>query len=382
MVKRICPKCNASFDRKSTFDKHNNKKYDCSQNMLKICRNLQEFAEICRNGKKDATFNKEDDMETKLSKNGLIIDINDYKQAINNITYSNLNYSNEVEHNNTQSQTEKNFECSYCLKIFSSKYTLSRHLNDNCKIKQKNDNEKENIFKVLLERDKRYTEEMEELKKQNKFLMDKLEKITNNQVMLRSRKNKISNSNNQTISNSILNSNNTHTQNNITIVNFGKEDLSIIDKKHYLERVIKKNITGVKIPDEILKIIHFNPLYPQLSNIYISDINRDKLMIFEDGTWKLTPTDKIPDIMNKIVDYSNEIQTDLKDKNPDNTKLNDRLGIVKKYTNMMDINYIGELDDNRENNLTEIERCVKFQNMAYNTIKTTLYNEGKNIKKK
>ena len=220
------------------------------------------------------------------------------------------------------------------------------------------------------------------LNKQNKFLMDKLEKITNNQVMLKSRKNKISNSNNQTISNSTLNSNNIHTQNNITIVNFGKEDLSIIDKKHYLERVVKKNITGVKIPDEILKIIHFNPLYPQLSNIYISDINRDKLMIFEDGTWKLTPTDKIPDIMNKIVDYSNEIQTDLKDKNPDNTKLNDRLGIVKKYTNMMDVNYIGELDDNRENNLTEIERCVEFQNMTYNTIKTTLYNEGKNIKKK
>ena len=32
MVNRCCPKCNAQFNRKSSYDKHINKKYDCSPN--------------------------------------------------------------------------------------------------------------------------------------------------------------------------------------------------------------------------------------------------------------------------------------------------------------------------------------------------------------
>jgi hypothetical protein len=64
------------------------------------------------------------------------------------------------------------------------------------------------------------------------------------------------------------------------MVNFGKEDLSIIAEKQFIDKVIKKQaISGVKIPDEVLKIIHFNPQYPQLSNIYISDINWEKCMV-------------------------------------------------------------------------------------------------------
>jgi hypothetical protein len=50
----------------------------------------------------------------------------------------------------------------------------------------------------------------------------------------------------------------------------------------------------------MLKIIHFNPQYPQLSNIYISDINREKCMVYEDGEWKLSSVDNIPQIMDKI----------------------------------------------------------------------------------
>ena len=43
------------------------------------------------------------------------------------------------------------------------------------------------------------------------------------------------------------------------MVNFGKEDLSIIDEKLFIDRIIKKPfLSGVKIPDEVLKIIHFS----------------------------------------------------------------------------------------------------------------------------
>jgi hypothetical protein len=138
------------------------------------------------------------------------------------------------------------FSCSFCNKFYSSKSTLTRHLKDNCKIKKNNDNEKESIFKLLLEKDKENKEKINQLEKQNKLLMQKIDKL----LIVKDKKNKSSNIINNNISNSnntISNSNNT--QNNIILVNHGNEDLSIIDKKIFLDRVVKKNISGVKIPD-------------------------------------------------------------------------------------------------------------------------------------
>jgi len=275
--------------------------------------------------------------------------------------------------------------CSYCSKKSSSKYNLLRHINDYCKVKKQIDKEKENTFKILLEKDKKKDLEIIELKKQNelfekqnKMLMDKIDKLIN---MKQSNKTKITNNNNQS---NTINNNSNNTQNNIVMVNFGKEDLSIIDEKLFIDRIIKKQlISGVKIPDEVLKIIHFNPMYPQLSNIYISDINRDKCMVFEDNEWKLSNVDNIPFIMDKICIFSTDQINNLRDKYPNNKALNDRLNVIEKYNKMIDNDILEELrDDNEEeNNKALIKRYEDFQKLTYDTIKKTLYNEGKKIKK-
>ena len=123
-------------------------------------------------------------------------------------------------------------------------------------------------------------------------------------------------------------------QNNFVMVNFGKEDLKMIDEREFIDRIVKQNkISGVKIPDEVLKIIHFNPKYPQLSNIYISDINREKCMVYEDGEWKLSNVDNIPQIMDKVCVFSAEQINNLKTKHPDNKPLHERLGVIEKYNN-------------------------------------------------
>jgi hypothetical protein len=166
------------------------------------------------------------------------------------------------------------------------------------------------------------------------------------------------------------------------MVNFGNEDLSIIDEKIFLDRIVKKILlSGVKIPDEILKIIHFNPQYPQLSNIYISDINREKCMVWENGEWKLSNVDNIPQIINKICIFSTEQINDLREKYLNNKPLLERLNTVEKYNNMIDNDYLEDLKDNIDNNKLMITRCDEFQKHTYNTIQKTLYNEGKKLKK-
>ena len=388
MVKRICYKCNAVFDRKSNYDFHINRKFDCSLSKDKQTDDKEE--EKCEfNPCQNMLFCAE--LVPKYAENST------NEQKIQNFA-QNIPKFNEDNDKIDDLDDLDNLEfcCYYCNKNFSSKSTLTRHQKYNCKVKKTNDEEKENIFKLLLEKDKHHKEEVDELKKQNKLfeeqnklLMHKIDKLINNKNNTRKSKitnnnNSINNTNNSNNTNNTINNtqntNTSNTQNNVVMVNFGKEDLSIIDEKQFIEKIVKKNnISGVKIPDEVLKIIHFNPQYPQLSNIYISDINREKCMVYEDGEWKLSNVNNIPQIMDKVCVYSSEQISNLRTKHPNNKPLEDRLNTIEKYNNMIDGDYVDDLrDDDRQ---VEIARCEEFQAHAYNTLKKTLYNEGKKLRK-
>ena len=238
MVKRQCPKCNALFDRKSHYDYHINRKTDCSKNKSiydeehNLCQNMQFCAEIVPKYAK---------LGTKTN-----LELENEKIPEENPVNPENPINNQV--------LDRDLCCQYCWKNFSSKSTLTRHLKSNCKVKKENDEEKENIFKLLLEKDLQHkeeveelkkhnekiikcnNEEVEELKKQNKLLMDKINKlITINSKSAKSSKTTNTNSNN-TINNTNTNNNqkittNTQNNNNIVMVNFGKEDLSIIDSQ-------------------------------------------------------------------------------------------------------------------------------------------------------
>jgi hypothetical protein len=356
------------FNKKFNYIKHKNKKFDCTT----------KISESNSKSNTDSDNKNNNCILLNITENiKHPIEINEKKDTIEKNIDKKLNKSSE-------------FYCGFCLKKFLSKGTLTRHLKINCKIKKENDEEKENIFKLLLKKDEQINnvlkskdEQINKLIKQNETLLNEIKNLKNKSNKINSKKNKLPL---KSCSIKISNSNNTintfnNQTNNIVMFNFGKEDLKIIDKDEYLERVVKKPLTGVKIPEEILKIIHFNPKYPQLSNIYISDINREKCMVWEDGTWKLSPVDKIPEVIDKVVDYSNEVESELRDIFNDNKKINDRLNIVNKYIKMNDLNYIDELKEDNDLNIDLLRRCEEFQKYTYLTFKTALYNEGKNIKK-
>jgi hypothetical protein len=122
-------------------------------------------------------------------------------------------------------------------------------------------------------------------------------------------------------------------------------------------------------------------------------------MIYDDGMWKLSPDDKIPEVIDKVVKFSYDKDNQIRTAYPNNKPLIDRLNVINKYTQFNDEEYLEELkealeeenyipdkdgDDNYfiSDNKHEIKRCEEFKKKTYNVFKTTLYNEGLKIKKK
>jgi hypothetical protein len=325
----FCHKCNKKFDKKFNLTRHLNKKIPCiSINIIKSSTTLH-----------------------------------------NNIHDSNI--FQHIPNNSNIFQNSEN-ECKFCLKIYSQVYNLNKHLKV-CKIKKQHENDKEEIFKQLIDQNNKQKQLIEQNNKQEKMLTTALEQIqvlTAELTKLKSKTTSIKNSNNT------INSNNTT---NIVMMDFGKEDLQIIDKEEFIKIVKNNKITGVKITDELLKAIHFNDKYPQLNNIYISDINRQKCMIVENNQWKLSPVDQIPRVIDNIIKYSYDNNEKLSVKYKDNQSIIDRLKVIDKYTKLSDPDHLENLID-EEAPKKDIQRCKNYQQHTYDTIKTTLYNQGKKLK--
>ena len=83
---------------------------------------------------------------------------------------------------------------------------------------------------------------------------------------------------------------------------------------------------GYKIPAKMLEKIHINEKYPEYKNIYISDINRGKAMIYDGKIWKLDKYDNISDkLLDKVLNFIEERYDEIKD---------DKSISVKKKINM------------------------------------------------
>lgn len=92
--------------------------------------------------------------------------------------------------------------------------------------------------------------------------------------------------------NKITNTSTTNSNNNITntvinnpvikLVNFGSEDLSKISHNVFIDTIRNQ---GANLYNKAIDGIHFNKDHPENQNIYISDINRGKVMIYKNEKW-------------------------------------------------------------------------------------------------
>jgi C2H2 type zinc finger protein len=171
------------------------------------------------------------------------------------------------------------FKCPNCNKGFTASSNMYRHI----KVKHSSDAEminKDQNNREILDKLAVMQSQLDELKKENNAL-----KIVGS----------VGSINNGTINN---------ITNNITIVAYGKEDMSQIDR----DDIIRALKTGFNSTKRLTEIVHFNPRYPKYSNIKRSNYNMKNKIMYHNGNEWVTTSDPhmIDDLYNRKRDFIEE----------------------------------------------------------------------------
>jgi hypothetical protein len=322
MVNYICPLCKKNFNKKSNYIDHiENKKKPCKDIKTNIPPITSNIPPIFSNNIIDKQLNK---------------------------TSSNI-ITNKV--------IVQNYRCNFCDKTFSRIDNFKRHLIERCKVRKEETQEKEAIFKELLQR-------VELLEKENQQL--------NNKIVLLEKEKKVhkniqNNKNVNNLNNGIIN--------NTIVIQHGKEDLSKIEDQVFYNAFLK--YTGAKIPEKIIEGIHFNEKYPEFKNIYISDINREKIMIHNGTDWLLTPSNNITsNLLDKSIHFSENKYGEITDKETLNIRKKSKIENGLKIMELIkDFDSDEQDDDGKLLSKKEIERRIYLREQAEEYIKLLLYNK-------
>ena len=266
-------------------------------------------------------------------------------------------------------EDKKGYNCNFCNYSSIRIDNFKRHLSI-CKVRKEETQDKEAIYQELVRR-------MEILENQNNKLFIKNKELNNKISLLKSssKKNIQNNKNIKNLNNGIIN--------NTIIIKHGKEDLNKIDDKVFLDAFLKS--TGAKIPEKIIEGIHFNKKYPEYKNIYISDINREKVMIHNGKNWILTPGDNLTsNLLDKSINFSENKYEYITTKDITKDIINERN--KKKIINGLKImELMKEFDSDEQdedgNTITKDDKDRRnyLRNKAEEYIKLLLYNNRNEI---
>jgi hypothetical protein len=255
MVNYTCPTCFKEFDRKSSFLNH-------TENKKKPCQPHQSSKSILiQNNPKNSVF--------------------------------------------FEAENDGNLEkicCNYCNKEFFNNANLNKHLrNNSCKVKKELDDEKEKMFKLLLE------QKNDEIK-EHKVIISKLEsmiKQQNDKITDLIKKIKPSSITNNTMNNIVIKTN---------MNKFGEENLEkLLNKKHFEDNILM--LTGSNAFQACAEMIYNNPKHPENQTVFCTDLSREKFMVFNGEDWTLhTRTQVFTEVQNKIQEYIDMHEEELQDK--------------------------------------------------------------------
>jgi len=208
-----------------------------------------------------------------------------------------------TENNPSDTISEDMFECDFCNATFKHMQSKYRHQSNNCKVKKsqiaiieemKNEMKEQEArhSEKMFEQEARHSEEMRELRME-------LMKIT--EIALLSKP-----------SGGNRNCNNVTNNNNIIINAYGKEDISFLKDKDFLEML---NSSGTSV-QTLVKKIHFNAEHPENKNVKITNKKQPYAKVYNGDKWLLkdkkeTISDLVEDKMNILDGKFEELQDDM-----------------------------------------------------------------------
>ena len=244
--------------------------------------------------------------------------------------------ASQQQHNTTHEVLTSNqvIKCIYCKKIFNHNQSKYRHQKA-CKERFNQNNNTRKYISI----EQHETEKKKEIDKITNILIKKFKKLLKEEKI------------GDNICNNIGNQLNDHaigTQNNITIVSLGKEDvLNTLSQNEKIE-ILEKRYMSVL---ELIKLMHCSDKYPQFNNSIITNLRSRQALTFDEETGKFVSTNK-EDLMKNIVSYRTSDVEDILDENKedvsDKTKIavEDVINILSDIDDKQNTNYVKEYTDN------------------------------------
>jgi hypothetical protein len=338
-----CSKCLKYFDKKCHYNQHIRRKIQCKEVI---------------NKKLDEDVNKKlEIVNPTLDTLNVGLNPTPSSQKLGDIPIQNNTFINSKENG---------YKCLICNIIYKHSQTLSNHKktkhqnyeNDIQNINQNEKSEIEQFKELFLEKQDYYEKQLNALNEKNKQL----------ELLVNTSKSKTKNITNNNTNNTNTNSNNTTnngTINNINIVQFGREDSSLLNKDEISKILYEKGIDGLLASIEVL---HFNNRLPQYKNIRLTNLKSKYIDIHNGTKWIKENQDKV--LNDTLENHTYHLQTICDEKgNPKRIK-NSVKNIINDYSEANKL-------DTDEKKLTNNKKTIKKIIDKKEEVKLFVYNNSK-----
>jgi hypothetical protein len=262
------------------------------------------------------------------------INLNCYKDLIlHGITYK--EYINNIKNKN-----KTKYKCIYCSNYYKTSQSLSNH-KKKCINKLEADEADDSMHKLvdlLNEQLKEKDNIIDELRK-DKLLYEQNKdnelQIKNKQIEELIKKAGI-------INHGIINNN------SIVINNYSNTDIS-----HITDKDIQESLKEWEhcIP-KLIEKIHYNPEKPENYNIYISNLNKKNIMLYENNHWETNDREEILDnIVDKYRDLYQEYKIKWENQNKNLFSTYKRINNFLNHSDETDVPGLRKIKDNITNKL-------------------------------
>jgi hypothetical protein len=261
-------------------------------------------------------------------------------------------FPNGVKMETFGNNNDSKYQCLICDKIYLNrsglfKHKKSKHPGYDFDIKQNNEKSEIETLKEL------FMSQINKLEEKNKEL----------EILVKTSKpkNKTKNITNNTNSNNTTNTNN-GTINNINIVQFGREDSSLLNKEEISKILYERGIDGLLAS---IEVFHFNDRLPEYKNIKLKDIKSKYIDVHNGSKWQKQSKSNI--IEETLDNHMYNIKS-LKDEYHNKTK-------IKKSVSRLIDNYDQHYDLATEEKKTN-KKLVKNINDEKEKICLAILNNG------